>query len=185
MRRVSEGWTEDRVEEMKKLWRNGWSASEIAKKLGGVSRNAVIGKIHRLRLARHRPASPRKVNTPTPVAPQKANGAAPRKSFGTRISAPTFHPVGESLAPIEIPSSFVEMRATFPKVTGLPDALLKRAAGQCEFPVGDVTSPDFHYCTNAKGGHSRYCAAHHRAAYQPQTVKQSVHRRIEKQARSA
>jgi GcrA cell cycle regulator len=45
------GWTEERVSELKKLWAEGHSASQIAKKLGAVTRNAVIGKVHRLGLS--------------------------------------------------------------------------------------------------------------------------------------
>jgi hypothetical protein len=41
------GWTDERVELLKKLWQDGLSASQIAKQLGGVTRNAVIGKVHR------------------------------------------------------------------------------------------------------------------------------------------
>ena len=44
-------WTDERVEELKKLWSEGLSASQIAKQLGGVTRNAVIGKVHRLGLS--------------------------------------------------------------------------------------------------------------------------------------
>ena len=44
-------WTDDRVEQLKKLWADGLSASQIASKLGEVTRNAVIGKVHRLGLA--------------------------------------------------------------------------------------------------------------------------------------
>ena len=44
-------WTEERVELLKKLWAEGLSASQIAGRLGGVTRNAVIGKVHRLGLA--------------------------------------------------------------------------------------------------------------------------------------
>jgi GcrA cell cycle regulator len=43
-------WTDERVEKLKKLWADGLSASQIAAQLGGVSRNAVIGKVHRLNL---------------------------------------------------------------------------------------------------------------------------------------
>ena len=44
-------WTDDRVEVLKKMWGEGKSASQIAKELGGVTRNAVIGKVHRLGLS--------------------------------------------------------------------------------------------------------------------------------------
>ena len=67
-------WTEDRVELLKKLWADGLSASQIAKRLGGVTRNAVIGKVHRLglsgRAAPSRPAR-RPVAAPKPAARAK------------------------------------------------------------------------------------------------------------------
>ena len=44
------GWTDERVELLKKLWADGLSASQIAAELGGITRNAVIGKVHRLGL---------------------------------------------------------------------------------------------------------------------------------------
>ena len=44
-------WNDERVETLKKLWSEGFSASQIAAQLGGVTRNAVIGKVHRLGLA--------------------------------------------------------------------------------------------------------------------------------------
>ncbi|MEO1275782.1 MAG: GcrA family cell cycle regulator, partial [Pseudomonadota bacterium] len=75
------GWTEERVEKLKELWAEGMSASKIAKELGGVTRNAVIGKIHRLGLS-NRAASPANGTTaapeeaPTTQAPEPAAPAA-------------------------------------------------------------------------------------------------------------
>ncbi len=67
-------WTDERVELLKKLWADGLSASQIASQLGGVTRNAVIGKVHRLNLSgRAKPASsaprPRKVRAASPHRP--------------------------------------------------------------------------------------------------------------------
>ena len=65
-------WTEDRVETLKKLWADGLSASQIAKQLGGVTRNAVIGKVHRLGLSgRAAPSRPARRPAPRP-APRPA-----------------------------------------------------------------------------------------------------------------
>ena len=64
------GWTDERVGTLKKLWLEGLSASQIAKQLGGVTRNAVIGKVHRLGLS-GRAASPRR---PLPVAGRPSGG---------------------------------------------------------------------------------------------------------------
>jgi GcrA cell cycle regulator len=64
-------WTDERVETLKKMWAEGQSASQIAKELGGVTRNAVIGKVHRLGLSNRAGAGP--VPGPAPVT----NGAPP------------------------------------------------------------------------------------------------------------
>jgi GcrA cell cycle regulator len=67
-------WTEDRVEVLKKLWAEGHSASQIAKELGGVTRNAVIGKVHRLGLSgRATPSRP--VKRPPRLAHPKTAGS--------------------------------------------------------------------------------------------------------------
>lgn len=63
-------WTEDRVDTLKTLWNEGLSASQIAGKLGGVTRNAVIGKVHRLGLSgRAAPAKPKAVEPKAAPAP--------------------------------------------------------------------------------------------------------------------
>jgi GcrA cell cycle regulator len=53
-------WTDERVELLKKMWNEGQSASQIAKELGGVTRNAVIGKVHRLGLSNRTGAAARR-----------------------------------------------------------------------------------------------------------------------------
>ena len=62
------GWSEDRVERLKALWADGLSASQVAKQLGGVTRNAVIGKVHRLGLS-GRVAAPVAAVPPAPEGP--------------------------------------------------------------------------------------------------------------------
>src|ERR1700690_1424134 len=61
-------WTDDRVEQLKNLWTEGLSASQIARALGGVTRNAVIGKVHRLGLAGR--ASPSRAERPRVSMPK-------------------------------------------------------------------------------------------------------------------
>ena len=79
------GWTEGRVAELKKLWAEGHSASQIAKRLGGVTRNAVIGKVHRLGLSgRATPSRP--VKRPPRLARPKPPQAPPQ-SRNTRQKA--------------------------------------------------------------------------------------------------
>src|SRR5512134_1496608 len=63
---TSMAWTDERVELLKKLWAEGLSASQIASRLGGVTRNAVIGKVHRLGLSGR--ATPTRMKTHRPRA---------------------------------------------------------------------------------------------------------------------
>jgi len=73
------GWTDERVETLKKLWLDGLSASQIAKQLGGVTRNAVIGKVHRLGLSgRAAPSHPSRPTFKTPRPPRPISMPAPR-----------------------------------------------------------------------------------------------------------
>ena len=75
-------WTDDRVETLKRMWAEGQSASQIAKELGGVTRNAVIGKVHRLGLSNRvegeEPAAAAPAAPPEPAPVQPAPAAAPR-----------------------------------------------------------------------------------------------------------
>src|SRR5687768_18583958 len=76
------GWTDERVELLKKLWQDGLSASQIAKQLGGVTRNAVIGKVHRLGLSgRATPSKPQRTvfKAPRPPRPLSSTPSAPRR----------------------------------------------------------------------------------------------------------
>src|SRR3989338_6072819 len=96
------GWTDDRVATLKKLWLDGLSASQIAKQLGGVTRNAVIGKVHRLglsgrasasapsrapRTATPRPHRPRRVATAAP-APRKPPAGSPVQAYAPAPEGP-------------------------------------------------------------------------------------------------
>ena len=89
---MSAGWTEDRVGALKKLWLEGQSASQIAKALGGgVTRNAVIGKVHRLGLSgRATPSQPSRTvfRAPRPAASATdAVGAPAHRSGSTAAGA--------------------------------------------------------------------------------------------------
>ena len=99
-------WTDERIDQLKGMWERGLTASQIADELGGVSRNAVIGKAHRLGL-QSRP-SPVKANE----APKKVAAAAPRKpapapeAEAPRAAAPTVAaPVAPVRAPVAAPAA--------------------------------------------------------------------------------
>ncbi|MCB1473576.1 MAG: GcrA cell cycle regulator [Rhodobiaceae bacterium] len=155
------GWTDERVELLKKLWADGLSASQIAGELGGVTRNAVIGKVHRLGLAGRakstRSATPRprakpRAAKPTPRLPQFSGNAALRMDT-EELPAPVAV-VRPLLEEIVIP---VENRAT----------ILEINEHRCKWPVGDPTSPDFYFCGQHSGAGSPYCEQHAKVAYQP------------------
>src|SRR6201996_7827675 len=88
------GWTDERVELLKKLWLDGLSASQIAKQLGGVTRNAVIGKVHRLGLSgRAAPSQPTRPVFKAPRAPRPAPAPAPRRVEASHhVAAPQPQP---------------------------------------------------------------------------------------------
>ena len=88
-------WTDERVETLKKMWAEGQSASQIAKELGGVTRNAVIGKVHRLGLSNRAGAGP-VAGGPASAAPVAAPAAAPASP---RPAAPDRAP--RARAPVE------------------------------------------------------------------------------------
>ena len=150
------GWTEDRVESLKKLWLDGLSASQIAKQLGGdLTRNAVIGKVHRLGLSGRAAASQPQRQVFKPARPARpAVSAAP---LSRRPEAVAARPDPTPLAPIEECGS-----AT----------VLTLGAHMCKWPIGDPSSAGFAFCgrgCSPAGG--PYCAHHAQLAYQPPAKK--------------
>lgn len=149
-------WTEERVELLKKLWAEGLSASQVAKQLGGVTRNAVIGKIHRLGLSgrattnrapRSRPATPRAA-APRPSAPAK-----PKAVEETPVEAATPDMPANPL-PVEVEPGQLATVLTLTEHT-------------CKWPIGDPGTDGFHFCGRGADASMPYCAEHARLAYQP------------------
>lgn len=144
------GWTDERVELLKKLWQDGLSASQIAKQLGGVTRNAVIGKVHRLGLSgRAVPSKPARTvfKAPRPARPAAAP-SAPR-----RIAEPA------ALAPQPAPARYVE------EAPGMA-TVLTLGAHMCKWPIGDPALDSFTFC-GRRAGDGPYCHEHSQIAYQP------------------
>ena len=147
-------WTDERVEELKKLWSEGLSASQIAKQLGGVTRNAVIGKVHRLGLSgratpsrpARRPAKPSRPRTTTAIA-EPVRAVRPAPSLPTAVpSAP--------VEPAVLPSG------EFATVLTLKDSM-------CKWPIGDPAQASFRFCGRKTTASHAYCDAHANMAYQP------------------
>ncbi|WP_333592273.1 cell cycle sigma 70 cofactor GcrA [Brevundimonas sp.] len=154
---MTAGWTEDRVGTLKKLWLEGQSASQIAKQLGGgVTRNAVIGKVHRLGLSgRAAPSQPARTTfraaRPRPEAPVTRAPSAPR-----RIEAAQPRPAVPA-APVPPPMPDLPGTAT----------VMTLGAHMCKWPIGDPSSREFSFC-GRRASEGVYCVEHARVAYQPQ-----------------
>ena len=155
-------WTDERVEALKKLWQEGLSASQIAGRIGGVTRNAVIGKVHRLGLAGRATTSRMKSHRPrrTPQ-PQKQRpiGGKPRfQQVGNpalrqlyQADAEPYTPPAEELV---IP---VKERKYIQTLT----------ESCCRWPIGDPQDAEFHFCGKKKVAGLPYCEVHARRAFQP------------------
>jgi GcrA cell cycle regulator len=151
-------WTDDRVEQLKKLWESGLSASQIAAELGNITRNAVIGKVHRLGLSG-------RAKTPSSAAPRQRKVRAPQHMM--RISRPM------SRGNTALAQAFeVEVEAdpvAFDNVVPMNQrrSLLELTEDTCHWPIGDPGSTEFFFCGGKALGGLPYCAQHSRVAYQP------------------
>jgi GcrA cell cycle regulator len=122
-------WTEDRIEQLKSLWTEGQSASAIATTLGEVSRNAVIGKVHRLGLA-GRP----KTSTPHPSR---------RRSTPTRRRR-TVRSSGR--LPTALRKNVYFRLLELGPAPQIPVTIATLTAGTCHWPEGNPKAPGFHFC---------------------------------------
>ena len=132
------GWSEDRVETLKKLWANGLSASQIANRLGGVTRNAVISKVHRLGIADR--------------LARRGNGKATRSKRRPRTQPPPARSDAE-FPPVTVDPDFIG-----------PPFLMTVCAmplfGACRWPIGDPPDADFHFCGRSCDASASYCEFH-------------------------
>lgn len=105
-------WTDERVETLKKMWAEGQSASQIAKELGGVTRNAVIGKVHRLGLSNRTTGDEAAAETPAAPQPEPAAAAAPRVAASPQpATRPASQPSTAAAAPRAESTSAAPMAA--------------------------------------------------------------------------
>lgn len=179
-------WTDERIDKLKRLWEQGMTASQIADSLGeGVSRNAVIGKAHRLGL-QSRP-SPVKANDTAEAAPAAAVPKAEKPAAAAAPKAAT--PVAEpaAAAPAQASRMLRPGMPTGPVPPSGPPAPPRRAIPAkpskeiegkttlldlndkiCKWPIGHPGEPDFHFCGKAVNPGFPYCTEHCAVAYQAQ-----------------
>jgi len=183
-------WSDERVDLLKRLWSEGQSASQIAKELGGVTRNAVIGKVHRLGLSNRNGSAPvanaAPAAAPEAEAPKAAAKPAPKPA--AKPSAPA-EANGEETEPANAP---VRIKAIIPAGQPLPPqpsaneidpealakvseiekkakrlSLMELTERTCKWPVGDPATEDFWFCGLPVQTGKPYCEAHVGVAFQP------------------
>ncbi len=189
-------WTDERVELLKKMWGEGQSASQIAKELGGVTRNAVIGKVHRLGLSNRATGSTstkseaKEKPAATPKAAAKAK-PAPKTEPARPAAAPTAEakpatparrqiiPAGQPLPPQpsanEIsPEALAKVNEVEKKAKKL--SLMELTEKTCKWPVGDPATEDFWFCGLPVEAGKPYCEAHVGVAFQPMSSRRDRRR---------
>lgn len=164
-------WTDERVDLLRRLWSEGLSASQIAAQLGGVSRNAVIGKVHRLKL------SSRGRATAAPTRQKKAPGAS--TASGTKSATRTatvIRPVTMTVGATALQTQYVVepvvrqfLRPQEEVVVPISRRLklVQLSERTCKWPNGDPLTEDFSFCGNDCADTGPYCSYHARIAYQP------------------
>ena len=167
------GWTDARIELLEKLWGDGYPTSKIAttinKETGGhISRNAVIGKVHRLGLPGRKPAT-------SLAAPREAMGPAwTRKGWAASTTAialfkDDFTP-DEEVEAFKTPTPRATARGEAAGAAGIEMRLVRLVdlkSGLCHWPLGDPKTKGFRYCGADADPRRSYCPAHHRLAYAP------------------
>jgi GcrA cell cycle regulator len=150
-------WTDERVETLKRLWTDGLSASQIAAELGGITRNAVIGKVHRLGLA-GRAKSPSS-GTPRPRK-ARTHSHIMRARPAIRGNTALAHAFEYDVEPEpEVVDNVIPL--------GQRRTLLQLTEDTCRWPIGDPGSAEFFFCGGQTAASLPYCGYHSRVAYQP------------------
>ena len=158
------GWTDDRVVQLKKLWEAGLSASQIAAELGNITRNAVIGKVHRLGLSG-------RAKSPSSSAPRQRKVRPAQQMM--RINRPVSRGNTALAQAFEVEAEPDPI--AYDNVVPMSQRLnlLQLNENTCHWPVGDPSSPDFFFCGGKALDSLPYCAHHSRVAYQPASARRS------------
>ena len=144
-------WDETREAKLKELWEKGHTASQIAEALGGTTRNAVIGKAHRLKLAgRVQSSKTQKQNKPaTSVQSKEERNISRRSRFKSLLLDKNFEP--------ENPKQLEELDES-----------------SCKWPIGHPDEKNFYFCGRTSLKDFSYCKLHLLYAYQPKGKKEDI-----------
>ena len=184
-------WTDERIDQLSRLWLEGRSASQIATALGGgLTRNAVIGKVHRLGLAgrvksmaaapggsdnanSQRSTAGEGVSVEVAAAPRRA---APRQSAAAPSGAPvsavaSVRMQGNTALAMAVAPAEAAKPARSPEDVVVPMSLkvtiVELRESMCKWPIGDPSSAEFRYCGSPAHTGTPYCQYHGKLAYQP------------------
>ena len=145
-------WTEEKVSKLKELWGKGNTASQIAEIIGGISRNAVIGKAHRLNLSA-------KIKTRTAASTQNFESSLDEKSHKSkRVRRSKF-------------KSLIIEKNFEPEN---PKQLEELDENSCKWPIGHPDEKSFYFCGRSSLKDFSYCKLHLLYAYQPKGKKEEV-----------
>ena len=146
-------WTEEKVTKLKELWGKGNTASEIAQIIGGISRNAVIGKAHRLNLSA-------KIKTRTATSSQNFDNSTNEKNTRT-----TRRGRKSKFKSLIIEKDFEPEN---------PKQLEELDENSCKWPIGHPDEKSFYFCGRSSLKDFSYCKLHLLYAYQPKGKKEEV-----------
>jgi len=181
-------WTDERVETLKRMWADGQSASQIAKELGGVTRNAVIGKVHRLGLSNRTNGTPAQqpeeaVEAEAPAEVPAAEEEAAEEPATAEAGDPdqtrsAVVPAGQPLPPQPNGEISPETLASVREIEKLARrlTLMELTERTCKWPVGDPATDDFWFCGLPVLPGKPYCEAHVGVAFQPMSARRDRRR---------
>ena len=188
-------WTDERVETLKKMWSDGKSASQIAKELGGVTRNAVIGKVHRLGLSNRTGGATPAKPAPAETAKEIAAKADPVVTKEPDVAAAQPDPAPVPAKPVPRPKLVVTAGQPLPPQPSAneisPEALasvrevekgakklsvMQLTERTCKWPVGDPATENFWFCGLPAQQGKPYCDAHVGVAFQPMSARRDRRR---------
>ena len=152
-------WTEEKVAKLKELWGKGNTASQIAEIIGGISRNAVIGKAHRLNLSA-------KIKTRTAISSENFDNSSEEKNIKNRkVRRSKF-------------KSLIIEKDFEPEN---PKQLEELTDNDCKYPIGHPDEKNFYFCGRSSLKDFSYCKLHILYSYQSKETKNKKDDQIERE----
>lgn len=162
-------WSGERVQKLRDLWNAGFSASQIAARLGGVSRNGVIGKAHRIGLAKHKLA----YDSDKPRVPKER----PERIFRPKtVKAAAAPPPPKPPKPVKVAPVAPAPVMSVPKPKAFMKTLLQLECDECKWPMND--GGPFLFCGHQQHAGGAYCEYHHLVSVGPGTKSERLAVRI-------